>query len=139
MASIRNLAESKEGLVLVVHTTAANAHDSRYLDACLRQVSLSAGSRAQRNEVLLDSRRLRSGIQRKAHRDKPLTSAAKRYNKLVGQVRRKIERVFGSIKRWFGGLEARYVGLMKTHGQHVLEALAYNLYRLPGIILSNAS
>jgi transposase, IS5 family len=44
-----------------------------------------------------------------------------------------------SIKRWFGGLKARYVGLMQTHGQHVLEAMAYNLYRLPGIILSMAS
>jgi transposase, IS5 family len=41
----------------------------------------------------------------------PLTRWAKRYNKLVGRDRYKIERVFGSIKRWFGGLTARYVGL----------------------------
>jgi len=60
-------------------------------------------------------------------RNKPLASWAKRYNQLVGKVRYKIERVFGSIKRWFGGLTARYVGLVKTHGQYVLEALAYNL------------
>lgn len=69
---------------------------------------------------------------------KPLTRWAKRYNKLVGKARYKIERVFGSTKRWFGGLTTRYVGLVKTHGQHVLEALAYNLYRLPGIIISKA-
>jgi transposase, IS5 family len=62
----------------------------------------------------------------------PLTRWAKGYNKLVGRDRYKIERVFGSIKRWFGGLTARYVGLVKTHGQHVLETMAYNLYRLPG-------
>jgi transposase, IS5 family len=42
------------------------------------------------------------------------------------------------MKRWFGGLTARYVGLVKPHGQHVLEALAYNLYRLLGIIMSKA-
>jgi len=45
---------------------------------------------------------LRSGIRRKAYRNKPLTSAVKRCNKLVGQERYKIEQVFGSIKRWFG-------------------------------------
>ena len=78
------------------------------------------------------SRGLRRGIQHKAYRNKPMPSAAKRYNKLVGQERYKIERVFGSIKRWFGGPTARYVGLVKTHGQHMLEALAYNLYRLSG-------
>jgi len=33
------------------------------------------------------------------------------YNKLISRSRYKIERVFGSIKRWFGGLTARYVGL----------------------------
>ena len=64
-----------------------------------------------------------------------MPSAAKRHDKLVGRNRYKIERVFGSIKRWFGGLTARYVGLVKTHGQHVLEALAYSLCRLPGLIL----
>ncbi len=67
----------------------------------------------------------------------PLTYWTKQYNKLVGKQGYKIERVFGSIQRWFGGLRARYVGLIKTHGQHVLEAMAYNLYRLPGIIVSN--
>jgi transposase, IS5 family len=140
------LAEGQEGLVLAVHTTSANAHDSQYLEATLRKVRLPKGSRvladkgycAKANEALLHSKCLRSGIQRKAYRNRPLTNTEKRYNKLVGKVRYKIERVFGSIKRWFGRLEARYVGLAKTHGQHVLEAMAYNLYRLPGIIMSMA-
>lgn len=140
------LADAQQGLVLSVHTTPANAHESQHLGASLSKAELPQGSRvladkgycAQANEALLHSRDLRSGIQRKAARNKPLTSREKRYNQLVGKVRYKIERVFGSIKRWFGGLTARYVGLMKTHGQHVLEAMAYNLYRLPGIIMSNA-
>lgn len=140
------LAEAQEGLILAVHTTPANAHDSPHLERCLNKVRLPQRSRvladkgycAQANEALLRSRGLRSGIQRKAYRNQPLTRREKQYNKLVGRERYKIERVFGSIKRWFGGLKARYVGLMKTHGQHVLEAMAYNLYRLPGIILSNA-
>ena len=37
-----------------------------------------------------------------------------------------------------GGGTARYVGLAKTHAQHIMEAVAYNLYRTPGIIVSNS-
>jgi transposase, IS5 family len=140
------LAEAQEGLVIAVHTTPANVHDSQLLGDCLNKVKLPPRSRvladkgycSQANEVLLHSKGLRSGIQRKAYRNMPLTRWAKCYNKLVGRDRYKIERVFGSIKRWFGGLTARYVGLVKTHGQHVLEAMAYNLYGLPGIVVSNA-
>ena len=140
------LADSQSGLVMSVHTTAANAHESQHLDSCLDKVRLPHGSRvladkgycAQSNEALLRARGLRSGIQRKAHRGRPLSASEKRYNKLIGRSRYKIERVFGSIKRWFGRLEARYVGVVKTHGQHVLEALAYNLYRLPGLIMSKS-
>ncbi len=60
----------------------------------------------------------------------PLLSQESSDNKLVSRDAHKIERVFGSIKRGFGRLEARYVGMAKTHGQHVLEAIAYSLYRL---------
>ena len=31
-----------------------------------------------------------------------------------------------------------YVGLAKTHTQHLMEAIAYNLYRTPGITAKNA-
>jgi transposase, IS5 family len=138
------LSDQQTGLVLSVHTTSANVHDGQCMEACLDQVELPVGSRlladkgycSAKNEQLSRQRGLRSGIQRKAHRNRPLYVWEKRYNQLIGRSRYKIERVFGSIKRWFGSLEARYVGLSKTHGQHVLEAMAYNLYRLPGIVVS---
>jgi transposase, IS5 family len=140
------LAEAASGMVLAVHTTPANAHESQHLISCLDQVSLGKGSRvfadkgycSQANEALLRSRGLRSGIQRKASKDRPLTLWERRYNARIGRRRYKIERVFGSIKSWFGRLEARYVGLVKTHAQHVLEAIAYNLHRLPRIIMSKS-
>ena len=56
------------------------------------------------------------------------------YNSIIGKRRYKVERVFGSIKRWFKANGARYVGKAKTHSQHVLEALSYNLYRAPGLV-----
>ncbi|MDR2498857.1 MAG: transposase, partial [Tannerellaceae bacterium] len=42
-----------------------------------------------------------------------------------------VERTFGSIKKWFKGGTARYMGLQKTHTQHVLLAIAYNFKRSP--------
>ena len=122
------------------------SHDGQCIAACLDRVSLPAASRvfadkgycSTQHREILRKRGLRSGIQRKAHRNRSLSAWEKRYNQLIGRSRYKIERVFGSIQRWFGRLEARYVGLAKTHGQHVLEAIAYNLYRLPGITMSKA-
>ena len=75
------------------------------------------------NEERLRSQGLVSGIQRKDYRHKPLRTRAKRYHQFIGRSGYKIARMFGSIKRWLGGLEARYVGLSKTHGQHVLGLL----------------
>lgn len=39
------LSDSKEGLVLSVHTTAAHAHESKHLHSCLAKVSLQEASR----------------------------------------------------------------------------------------------
>ena len=138
--------DQQAGLVLGVSTTTARAHESKHMEQIVRQAQLPAGSAvladkgyaAAANEALLMRMGLQSGIQRKAYRNRPLSKADHAYNKQISKDRYKIERVFGSISRWFGGLKARYVGLAKTHGQHVLEGIAYNLYRSPGIIVSNS-
>ena len=49
----------------------------------------------------------------KAYKGKPLTDRQKTFNKLVSKTRFKIERTFGSIKRWFNTGTARYRGLEK--------------------------
>ncbi len=135
--------ESSSGLVLSVETTSANAHESKQLSQCVSKARLPTGSRvyadkgycSAANEKVLQGMCLRSGIQQKATRSKALTQRQKQFNKLVGKVRYKIERVFGSIKSWFGDLRARYVGQIRVHGQHVLEAIAYNLYRAPRLLV----
>ena len=74
----------------------------------------------------------------KAKKNKPLTESEKKFNKLCGKIRFKVERTFGSIKRWFSGGTARYKGIAKMHTQNLLEAMAYNLYRSPAIIMLNS-
>ena len=72
------------------------------------------------NEALLKGLNLKSRIQCSAYRNAPLSKRSVSYNNLIGKDRYKLERVFVSISRCFGGLQARYIGLSKTHGQHLL-------------------
>jgi transposase, IS5 family len=72
----------------------------------------------------------------KAKKGKELTPKEQARNKAISKTRYKVERTFGSITKWFKSTHARYVGIEKMHTQHLMEAIAYNLYRSPGIIMS---
>ena len=95
------------------------------------------GYQSAKNTKLLKERKLKNHILKKAKKNAPLTSWEKKFNKLIGQTRFKVERTFGGIKRWFSGGLARYRGIAKMHTQNIMEAVCYNLYRTPRIIASN--
>ena len=133
-----------QGLVLGIVTTAANVNEISNLEDVLDTCELGKGSwvkadkgyKSKKNDTILQQRRLRNHIMNKASKNRKLTEREIQFNKIVSKIRYKVERTFGSIKRWFGGGVARYVGLSKMHTQHLMEAIAYNLYRSPGIIMS---
>lgn len=135
-----------EGLVLGVLTTPANVNEITNLQEVLATADLpdniyvygDKGYRSEKNEALLNEQKLKSRILHKAKKGKPLTEREKLRNKLIGKTRFKVERTFGGIKRWFNSSCARYKGLLKMHTQNLMEAIAYNLYRSPGIIMSKA-
>ena len=79
---------------------------------------------------------LKDGIMRKATKGKPLGDKDKEFNRQISQYRNKIERTFGSIRRWFHGGRCRYRGLAKTHAQNILEAICYNIKRAPQLYLN---
>ena len=83
----------------------------------------------------LARKKLKNGIQSKAHRNRPLSSRAIQRNKLISKLRYIVERTFGGQKRWFDAGTARYVGWAATHTQHVLEAICYNLKRAPQLYI----
>lgn len=134
-----------EGLVLGVLTTKASVNEIANLEEVLdtadlpKNIPLKAdkGYQSKKNEKLLKKKKLKNHILKKAKKNKPLTQWEKKFNKLVGQTRFKVERTFGGIKRWFNGGVARYRGIEKMHTQNLMEAMCYNLYRSPGIIASN--
>lgn len=135
----------EEGLVLGVVTTKASTNEISNLEEVLDAADLpegiplkaDKGYQSQKNSELLKKRKLKNHILKKAKKNKPLTSWEKKFNKLVGKTRFKVERTFGGIIRWFNGGTARYRGIEKMHTQNLMEAICYNLYRSPGIVMSN--
>jgi IS5 family transposase len=145
----KHVLTDENGMQLSVHTTTANEHDSKGLQPCLANqdeaIAISAcytdkGYQVPDNVTFLQSpvknRKVKNRIQHKAYKNRPLSDWQKEYNRLISKKRWVVERTFGGMRRWFHCGKARYVGLAKTHTQHLLEAIAYNLYRSPGIIMS---
>jgi IS5 family transposase len=143
----KHIATDDQGLVIAVITTPANESDMVHLEDVIERAGLEKGSRVRAdkgycsagNRNYLKSNELKDGIMHKALKNKPLSNHQVKFNKLVSQTRFKVERTFAGIARWFKAGIARYMGKEKTHTQHLLEAMAYNLYRSPGIVMSNAN
>ncbi len=137
-----------EGLVVGVHTTTASKNEISNVEEVLDTVNIELpediplkgdkGYQSKKNAAILKERKLKNHILKKATKNKPLTKWEKRYNKLIGKTRFKVERTFGGIKLWFKGGIARYRGIEKMHTQNLMEAMCYNLYRSPGIIMRNS-
>ncbi len=141
----KHTATNQEGLILSIVTTPANESDIKHFEDVLDLIEIEEytpvmadkGYKSADNDFVLEKKKLKNRIMHKANKNKALSVHQIKFNKLISKVRYKVERTFGSIKRWFSGGVARYVGIDKMHSQHLLEAIAYNLYRSPGIIMSN--
>ena len=70
-------------------------------------------------------------------KNKPLTQRQLQRNRLITKARYVVERTFGSQARWFGSKVLRYRGLAKAHTWHILQAMAYNLKRLPKLFVQS--
>ena len=70
-------------------------------------------------------------------KNRPLTQRQLQRNRLITQARFVVERTFGSQARWFGSKTLRYRGLAKAHAWHILQAISYNLKRLPRLYVES--
>lgn len=139
----KHVVTDEQGLVMAVITTPANQADTTQLRQLVDRLDLPQGTlvfadkgySSKANSDYLDSRGLADGILFKASRNRPLSAAQRLFNKLASSFRYPIERTFGSIRRWFLGGRCRYKGLARTHTQMVLEAVAYNLKRMPNLVV----
>jgi len=142
----KHVVTDEQGLVLGLLTTPANVNEITNLKEVLAEIDLPSGTplfgdkgyQSATNNELLKQKKLKNRIMKKATKGKPLSKMTLLYNKLCGRTRFKVERTFGSIKRWFNSTGARYKGIAKMHTQNIMEAMAYNLYRCPAIVASNS-
>ena len=138
------LGTDEQGLVLGLVTTPENISDTTQLAQILAtfevkkytRIKVDKGYKSAKNDEILKKLALKNGIMHKKKKGKKIGIWEDKFNKLISKTRYRIERTFGSIKSWFGGGKTRYRGLKKTHAQHLLEAMAYNLYRVPRIAMS---
>ena len=140
----RHTVTDEKGLILAEVTTVANESDIKHLENPLKKTKLLGGGFADKgydsaeNRKILIQIKLRSRLMHKGTRTHKITEREQRENVAVSRTRYKVERTFGSIHRWFRSGVARYVGLAKIHTQHMMEAIAYKLYRTPRISVSNS-
>ncbi len=138
--------DEAEGMITAVVTTAANESDMHHLIDVVSKANLKKGASVKAdkgyasavNRQSLKDQGLKDNIMHKATKNKALTAWQIKFNHIISKTRFKAERTIGSMKRWFRAATARYIGLGKTHTQHLMEAIAYNLYRSPGVAAKNA-
>lgn len=138
----KHISTADNGMILAVHTTTANEHDSKGLDSLVnkipksqrKQVMADKGYKSKKNDQILKDKGSKSRIMHKGYRNNPLTDWQKKYNKSISKTRWVVEPTFGSLKRWFGSGTTRLKGKDKVHSIHVLEAIAHNLKRSPGLV-----
>lgn len=124
----RHTITDENGLVLAEETTATNESDIKYLETPLKKAGFPQGTPVYadkgydsiENRKTLGKMKLKSRIMHKGIRGKKITERQQRVNVAINKIRYRVERTFSSIRRWFLGGVARYVGLANTHAQHTM-------------------
>ncbi|HRH49215.1 MAG TPA: transposase [Panacibacter sp.] len=138
--------DEAEGMITAIVTTAANESDMRHIADVVDKSKLKKGARVKAdkgyasaaNRQALKNKGSKDNIMHKAVKNKPLSVWQAKFNQIISRTRYKAERTIGSMKRWFRAATARYLGLAKTHTQHLMEAIAYNFVQVTGIVAKNA-
>ena len=140
----KHLETDEAGMILAVHTTPANEHDSKGLVPLIQKVDpphrqkvlADKGYKSKANDEYLSACGSRSRIMHKGYRNRPMTAVEAAQNREISRKRWVVERTFGSLKRWFDSGSTQLKGLPKVHAEHVMEAIAHNLKRFPRMAVS---
>ena len=127
--------DAEDGFIDHVHVTPAHVSENREFEAMIpymkpnQRVYGDKGYASKKNQDILKARGLKNGLMHKAARGRPLSPWQKAFNRLVSQVRYKVEQGFGILKRRFQFRRASYLTQTKVQGQMILKAIAFNLLK----------
>lgn len=131
--------DGEHHLIEKAELTTASVHDSKMFESVLpeesKEVYADKGYASDPQKRSLEKAGIYCGIMDKGVRNRCLTSEQKESNKTKSRIRSNVERVFAHIKKWFGYVRVRYIGLPKNNLQLKLLALAYNLKRSAAILM----
>ena len=128
--------DTEDGFIDTTFTRPANESETKQFKRLVRQlppgvdgVLADKGFASRENRQYLKRCKLTDLIQHKGHHHKPLEPWQKAVNRLIGTVRYKVERAFGTLKRQFHMGRARYFGTDKVQAQVRWAAIGFNLLK----------
>jgi IS5 family transposase len=128
-------ADKRYKLIRKLKVSTASEHDTLHLQGVLddgntsRDLYADKGYVDAEREKRLHEAGLRTHIQRKAAKGKPLSACQKRRNTRIARSRARVEHVFAGLKH-LGGNGVRTLGLARATLELNLKAAVYNIRRL---------
>jgi transposase, IS5 family len=120
-------------LIRGVEFTSGDFHDSQCFAPLVQgdeqTVYADKAYGSQENRTLLKEHKIGDGLMYRAHKGTPLKPWQDSFNKAASPVRCAVERPFGLMKRVYGYVRARYIGLARNACQFRLICMAVNLRR----------
>lgn len=116
-------------------TDTASTHDSQHFEAVMdlsntsRDVYADRGYPSEDRESWLRANGYRNRIQRKGHRNKPLSKTQQGRNQRIAKTRARVEHVFAGIEQ-LGGKLIRTIGQARANFAMTMMAACYNVKRL---------
>jgi IS5 family transposase len=127
--------DSRSKLITSFAVTDASVNDSQVfvelIDKKDKDIKVDSGYRGKKyeKEILDKFPDIKLHVCARAYRNKSLTTKDKESNKLISQIRSRIEHIFGYMTRFMGNLIARCHGIGRITSHICNKNIAYNLKR----------
>ena len=131
--SIHTNVGEADKLIHEVEVTSARPHDSQHFEDVLTgqetEVWADSAYRSEEREKQLEEADIKSQINEKAKRNKPLSETQKATNREKSKVRARVEHCYAQIKVHHGFSRTRYYGMKANRCDAFCHAIAYNFRR----------
>ncbi|WP_207064100.1 transposase [Motiliproteus sp. SC1-56] len=127
--------EEKHGFIRGLHVTPANRAEVKELENAVRNAGTVKGLYADKgyaskaNRAWLNEQGITDGIMYNGSAAKPLDAIEKLTNRIISQVRWKVEQCFGTLKRRFGFSRSRYRTVERVESELYWKSICFNLLK----------
>ena len=126
--------DEQSEVIKQVEFTKASVHDSKVFDQLVdlteEAVFADKGYANKQRSQKLECLGIFDGILAKGYRNKPLTKAERKFNRLLSTVRNKVERPFAYMKRILGYARCSYYDYQRNRFEFLFAAFVYNIRRM---------